>query len=115
MSQTFTAKKGNDENRSNGYELQRYGLVGSSLFQKGNAGIARLLVAISRAGPDGMTTLDLLKALGAINYGQTLIKNAYKLGLIDRIRPQGNKKGYPVYNVLTPKGKALLKSQLRIT
>ncbi len=121
MSQTSFKKdrEGNNDNDNSNNDLTRFGLKGNDLFKKGNVGIARLLIAISKAGPDGMRTLDLLKEVGAIHYGQTLIKDAYRLGLIDRLYPKGvrseESKGYPRYNVLTPKGRALLRSQLKIS
>jgi hypothetical protein len=81
----------------------------ASLFKRGNAGLAHLLLIVYRAGEDGISTVKLLEELGSIDYGQTLVRRAKKQGYIKRIIGESEHGHFaPVYNIITPKGKRLL-------
>jgi hypothetical protein len=80
------------------------------LLKPGNVGLARLLFALAKAGPDGLPTRKLLEALHSTNHGQDAIKRAEKEGYIKRIRdvkPVGSG-NHLVVNKLTSKGHQLL-------
>jgi hypothetical protein len=85
-----------------------------SLAKRGNYTMLRLLLIIRAAGPDGITTLTLLKELGSkadrINH---IRSNAEKAGYIKRIKGESEHGHFaPVYNILTKKGKDLLLENL---
>jgi hypothetical protein len=81
------------------------------LLQPGNVGLARLLVAIRQAGPEGITTNRLIDdVLHSTNHGQAILHKAHRLGLIDRQKGEAPGPGQfpPVYNKITDKGRQLL-------
>jgi hypothetical protein len=87
----------------------------NDLFQRGNIGLARLLFALYHAGEEGITTNKLLQQLGSTNHAQAFIKRAEKEGLIKRILedpPIPDEFPRPRYNIITERGKQLLRSQL---
>lgn len=90
------------------------GSSGSSrfLFQRGNVGLARLLLAVNDEGPDGIATYKLLYQLGSTHHGKSFIKRAEKEGYIKRVKGEEPGPGQfkPVYNVITDKGRQLLQS-----
>jgi len=56
----------------------------SFLLKRGNVGLARLLLAVYDAGPDGISTRKLLQQLGSTHHAQAFIKRAEKMGYIRR-------------------------------
>ena len=84
------------------------------LFARGNVGLARLLVAVNAAGPQGISTNKLLEQLNSSNHAQAFIKRAAKKGLIERIEGK-SEHGYfaPTMNIITQRGKDLLASALK--
>ena len=85
------------------------------LFQPRNIGLARLLFALYHACEEGITTNKLLQQLGSTNYAQSFIKRAEKEGLIKCIPedpPAPDEFPRPRYNIITERGKQLLRSQL---
>jgi hypothetical protein len=83
------------------------------LFQRGNVGLARCLIAVYEAGPEGISTYKLLQQLGSTNHAQAFIKRAVREGLIERIEGESEHGHFkPVYNRITEKGKQLLKMSL---
>jgi hypothetical protein len=83
------------------------------LLKRGNVGLARLLIAVHKAGPKGITTYKLLEQLGSTHHAQAFIARAEREGLIKRKvgKPPTPGQFAPVYNFITPKGTALLKLQ----
>jgi len=85
------------------------------IFKRGNTGMAHLL-SIVYNNKEPITTSDLLKELGSVEYGQRLIRRAEHEGLIIREeskQPQKHNGQFrPVYNTLSDKGRTLLLSQL---
>jgi hypothetical protein len=79
------------------------------LFRRGNVGLARLLIAVNAAGPQGISTVKLLQQLNSSNHAQAFLRRAAKEGLIERIEGE-SKHGHfkPVYNRITEKGRQLL-------
>lgn len=82
------------------------------LLKRGNVGLARLLIAVYNAGPDGIPTYKLLHQLGSTNHAKAFIKRAEKEGLIIRKEGKAEQPGQfpPVYNFITDRGTELLKS-----
>jgi hypothetical protein len=81
------------------------------LFKRGNIGLARLLIVVKDAGPEGITTFRLLKALGSVGRAQGYIKRAEREGLIKRVEGAAEHGHFPpVYNIITNRGIDLLKS-----
>jgi DNA-binding MarR family transcriptional regulator len=82
----------------------------SFLLKRGNVGLARLLLAVYDAGPDGISTRKLLQQLGSTHHAQAFIKRAEKMGYIRREErdPESGTGFRPVYNILTEKGRKLL-------
>jgi hypothetical protein len=80
------------------------------LFQRGNIGLARLLIAVYDAGDEGIATYKLLHQLGSTNHAKAFIKRAEKEGLIERRKgePPAPGKFRPIHNIITAKGKQLL-------
>jgi hypothetical protein len=85
---------------------------GLGLLAPGNVGLARLLLRLATAGPDGMPTNVLLEELSSSHYGQITIRRAFKQGLIDRVTGERPGPGEfpPRYNRLTDKGREDLAS-----
>jgi hypothetical protein len=80
-------------------------------FVRMNKGLITVLKAVAQAGDDGITTRKLLRKIGMIGYGLTLVERAYSLGYIKRIPPAPPSKDefpQPRYNIITSKGKRLL-------
>ncbi len=79
-------------------------------FARTNKGLITVLKAIAESDKRGIPTRKLLNKIGMIGYGETLIKRAESLQYIRREkREPANGVGFwPVYNILTPKGKKLL-------
>jgi hypothetical protein len=84
----------------------------TELFKRGNVGLARLLIAVSKAGPDGIATYQLLHQLGSTNHAKAFIARAEKQGYIKRKEgePPGPGQFKPIYNILTNKGRQLLQT-----
>jgi hypothetical protein len=84
------------------------------LLRRGNVGLARVLVAVYDAGPHGIATYKLLHQLGSTNHAKAFIKRAEKEGLIERRKgePPAPGKFRLIHNIITAKGKQLLRSQL---
>jgi hypothetical protein len=84
------------------------------LFERGNVGLARCLLAIYDAGPEGISTYKLLHELGSTNHGQAFIRRAAKEGLIERIKGERSEHGHfpPVLNRITEKARQLLKASM---
>ena len=86
------------------------------LFARGNLGLARLLVAVDAAGPQGISTNELLEQLNSSNDTQAFIRRAAKKGLIERIEGKSSEEEHghfaPIMNIITQQGKDLLQSQL---
>jgi hypothetical protein len=80
------------------------------LFKPGNVGLARLLLALAKAGSDGgMATRRLLETLHSTHHAQAAIKRAEKMGLIERVEQPPECKGNRLkVNKLTPMGQQLL-------
>ena len=75
----------------------------------------RLLAIINQAGTKAITTVALHTELGAhTNRTNAIIRKAHEMGLIYRI--EGERPGLgqfpPVYNVITKKGKQMLRINL---
>jgi hypothetical protein len=81
----------------------------SDLFKRGNVGLARLLLAVNKAGPEGIATYRLLHKLGSTHHAKAFITRAEKAGYIKRVMGESEYGHFPlVYNILTKKGKQLL-------
>jgi hypothetical protein len=82
-------------------------------YKRNNAGIAHLLSIVYDKEP--ITTSELLKELGSVEYGQRLIRRAKHEGLITRKEGKQLRPGQfrPVYNTLTEKGRSLLLQELK--
>jgi hypothetical protein len=82
-------------------------------YKRKNAGMAHLLSIVYNKEP--ITTSELLKELGSVEYGQKLIRRAEHEKLITRVEGKQLQPGQfrPMYNMLTDKGRALISSQLR--
>ena len=46
------------------------------MLKRGNIGLARLLVTVYNAGPQGISTYSLLRQLGSTHHGQAFLKRA---------------------------------------
>ena len=82
------------------------------LLQPGNVGLARLLVAIRQAGPEGITTNRLIDdVLHSTNHDQATLHRAHRLGLLERQKGEAPGPGQfrPVFNYITVKGERVLK------
>ena len=55
---------------------------GRDLFKRGNVGLARLLLVVHHAGPDGIGTYKMLYRPGSTNHAKAFIKRAKDEGLI---------------------------------
>ena len=80
-------------------------------FARTNKGLITVLKAVAQAGDDGITTRKLLKRIGMIGYGLTLVERAYSQGYIKRVPkdpPAKDEFPKPRYNYITSKGKKLL-------
>jgi hypothetical protein len=84
------------------------------LFKRGNVGLARLLLAVYDAGPEGISTYKLLHQLGSTHHAKAFIARAERAGYIKREEAAEPGPGQfpPVINTITNKGKKLLLSQL---
>ena len=87
-----------------------------SLLQRGNYALFRILMEISLAGTQGITTTALHAKLGShTNRTNAIIRKAHEMGLIDRI--QGERPGpgqfAPILNVITKRGRKLLASAVQ--
>ena len=83
------------------------------LFKRGNVGLARLLIAVNTAGPQGISTVKLLQQLNSSNHAQAFIRRAVREGLIERTKGESEHGHFPpVYNHITDKGKQLLKMSI---
>ena len=83
------------------------------LFVRGNVGLARLLIAVNAAGPQGISTNKLLEQLNSSNHAQAFIRRAAKEGLIERFKGESEHGHFPpVVNRITKKGKQLLMTSL---
>jgi hypothetical protein len=49
---------------------------GRDLFKRGNVGLARLLLVVHDAGPDGIATYKMLYRPGSTNHAKAFIKRA---------------------------------------
>ena len=84
------------------------------LFRRGNVGLARLLVAVNAAGPQGISTNKLLEQLNSSHHAQAFIRRAAKEGLIERFTGESEHGYFPkVYNRLTERGRELLSMSLQ--
>jgi DNA-binding MarR family transcriptional regulator len=100
------------ENNNNSVSGQQQ-LLDSFLFRRGNVGLARLLLVVHAAGPEGISTVKLLEQLGSTHHAQAFIKRAKREKLIERKQGESEHGHFsPVYNIITEKGKKLL-SQLQ--
>ncbi len=88
----------------------------SSIPKRGDMGLLRLLIAVNQAGREGIATYDLLHQLGSTHHAKAFIARAVREGLIERKEgePSGPGQFKPKFNVITPKGRELLQSQLAV-
>jgi DNA-binding PadR family transcriptional regulator len=95
--------------------LKKSSSENNGLFRRGNITLIRLLIAVYAAGPKGITTMDLLRQLRTIDYGQTVLSRAVREGLIEREVGKSEHGHFkPVYNRITDKGRQVLQSQLAV-
>jgi DNA-binding MarR family transcriptional regulator len=93
------------------------GLYYRFLLKRGNVGLARLLLAVYEAGPEGISTVQLLRQLGSTHNAQAFIKRAEREGLIERRKEGKSENGYfsRVYNILTERGRDLFTTESTAT
>lgn len=86
-------------------------IINMDLFKRGNIGLTRLLFVCSNSSPNGIATYELLHKLGSTHHAKAFIKRAESEGYIKRVEGQEPGPGQfkPVYNILTDKGRELLK------
>lgn len=85
--------------------------ISVSDFARTHKGLITLLKAVAKAGPDGITTRKLYTKIKMTGHGDKLVDEAERKGYIVREerKPKTGVGFYPVYNIITPEGKALLK------
>jgi hypothetical protein len=90
--------------------------MGSSAIipKRGDMGLLRLLIAVNAAGPEGIATYKLLHQLGSTHHAKTFVARAQREGLIERKEGEPPAPGQfaPVINIITDKGRKLLRSQI---
>jgi hypothetical protein len=82
-------------------------------FKRGNYSLFRLLVIVNAAGSRGIPTRKLLDEIPSHDtYTQRVLDRAQKQGLIERVKgdPPGAGQFSPVYNIITERGKQLLRN-----
>lgn len=84
--------------------------VTPSDFLKLYRGMIRMLEALEKAGPSGLSTNEAsLRVFNSRQYGNRILKQAEQMGYITRERLDNAKGGhYYVVNKLTPAGRKLL-------
>src|SRR5215217_2793000 len=108
----------NRNNRSMSGEASSVLLVGKETSTNDiDMSLVKMLIILSRAGENGLTTRDLLKKFHSTGYGQTVLRQAVDKGYVGRIpTKREDKKGRGgsnvVINYITPAGKKHLKGLL---
>jgi hypothetical protein len=80
-----------------------------------NIALLRLLMVLSKAGQDRLSTEKLLDAVHSSHHGQRMIKLGVKKGYIERFtvpQPKGKRGNAYTMNRLTPRGKRFLSKLL---
>lgn len=82
-------------------------LLDSFLFRRGNVGLARLLLVVHAAGPEGISTVKLLEQLGSTHHAQAFIKRAKREKLIERKQGESEHGHFPLFIIsLQRKGRS---------